>query len=89
LIFGGSGSDEDPGPISAFSSPIGVQSLAGTACWLALHTRTLSYSYDRLHRLTAASYPAAGVGQPARSYAYTYGCNSVSRGETLKFGETS
>jgi hypothetical protein len=72
---------------SLFSSPISGQGLGGTICPLALHTRTLGYSYDRLHRLTAASYPAAGSGQPAQSY--VHGCLSVSRGKTLKFDETS
>ncbi len=74
LIFGGGGgSDDDTGLISTFSSPIvGAQSLTESGCLPVTLTRTLAYSYDRLHRLTAASYPSAGLGQPAQSYAYAY-----------------
>jgi hypothetical protein len=92
LIFGGGDDDssaEDSDLVSTFSSPVGGFGLTEAGCRLIQVTRSLGYSYDRLHRLTAASYPAAGAGQPAQSYAYSYGCLSVSRGKTLKFDETS
>jgi YD repeat-containing protein len=89
LIFGGSDA-ADPGPISTFSSPIvGAQSLSEVGCQVIPVSRTLGYSYDRLHRLTTATYPAAGAGQPARIYGYAYDPAGNRTGQTINGVVTS